>query len=271
MSRPPVPNPPALNPPAPALNPPAPVPLLGTGQVRHTRLRPVRNAFAYPSFFFLLPMRRLRAAPWPALARNRWAPLAFHDADHGEGGPDALAWLEALLAREGVADADGEIWLHCYPRVWGHTFKPVSFWYAHRAAGGLAAIVAEVNNTFGERHCYVLRPAAGASGWGQELRADKVFYVSPFCQVTGDYRFRFLRTEAASVARIEHHDAQGALLLTSVSGALEPLTPSAQRRALWRMPWLTLGVVARIHWQAFRLWWAGVPLVARQALKKEPA
>jgi DUF1365 family protein len=247
-------------------------PQLGTGQVRHTRLRPVRNAFAYPSFFFLLPMRRLRAAPWPALARNRWAPLAFHDADHGEGGADALAWLEQLLAREGIADAeaDGEIWLHCYPRVWGYSFKPVSFWYVQRASGALTAIVAEVNNTFGERHCYVLRPAAGASGWGQELRADKVFYVSPFCQVAGDYRFRFLRIAASpsaparSVARIEHHDAQGALLLTSVSGTLAPLSASTQRRALWRMPWLTLGVVARIHWQAFKLWRAGVPVVARQ-------
>ena len=247
------------------------VPLLGVGGVRHTRLRPTHHAFAYEGFFLLLPMRQLRRQPWPALARNRWAPLAFHDADHGEGEEDSLAWIERVLAQAGVRDATGEIWLQCFPRVWGYAFKPVSFWYAHRDDGALVAIVAEVNNTFGERHGYVLRPGPGASelAWGQTLQADKVFHVSPFCQVAGDYRFRFLRIPAAPgsassgrlVARIEHHDATGPLLLTSQSGTLFPLTSAVQRRTLWRMPWMTLGVFARIHWQALRLWWARVPVV----------
>ena len=139
---------------------PAPArPLLGIGEVRHTRLRPVRNAFAYPTYFLLLPMRSLRDHPAPALPRNRFGLVAFHDADHGDGRADSLAWLDELLAREGIGDADGEVWLHCYPRVLGHRFKPVSFWYCHRGDGSLAAVVAEVNNTFGERHCYLLRRA----------------------------------------------------------------------------------------------------------------
>ncbi|NDY91965.1 DUF1365 domain-containing protein [Ideonella livida] len=250
----------------------APTPLLGLGEVRHTRLRPVRNAFAYPTFFLLLPLRRLRAQPWPALARNRWAPIAFHDADHGDGGPDALAWMEALLAREGVHDADGEIWLHCYPRVLGHTFKPVSFWYCHRADGSLAAVVAEVNNTFGERHCYLLTGTPQAPlTWGRELVAQKVFHVSPFCRVAGGYRFRFLRTDLhadaapRTVVRIEHDDEQGPLLLTSVSGRLQPLSAAAQREVWRRMPLMTLGVVARIHWQALRLWCSRVPFFRKPA------
>ena len=107
--------------------------LLGFGQVRHTRLRPVRNAFVYATYFLMLPMRSLQTHGPGALARNRWAALSFDDRDHGDGrGPEqggALAWLDALLQAEGIADADGEVWLHCYPRVLGHTFKPVSFWY----------------------------------------------------------------------------------------------------------------------------------------------
>ena len=240
--------------------------LLGIGEVRHRRLRPVSHAFAYPTWFLLLPMRRLRACPEPLVRRNRFGLLSFHDADHGDGRADSLAWLDALLAREGVADATGEIWLQCYPRVLGFTFKPVSFWYCHRNDGTLAAVVVEVNNTFGERHCYLL--AGPSLGFGRELRARKVFHVSPFCAVAGDYRFRFLRAEPAAgavgdaariVARIDHHDAAGVLLETSVSGTVAPLDRRRLLRAFAAVPLLTLGIVARIRWQALRLWCKRVP------------
>ncbi len=234
-------------------------PLIGFGQVRHTRLRPKEHRFSYATFFLLLPMRALaRGSDAGALAVNRRGAISFHDVDHGDGRPaksgGALAWLDQLLRAEGIEDADGEVWLHCYPRVLGYTFKPVSFWYCERLDGSLRAIVVEVNNTFGERHCYLLDEPA----WGQELRAEKVFHVSPFCDVSGSYRFRFLFTDKGgalrTVARIDHDDAGGALIETSVSGALEPATPAALRRALWRYPVMTFAVIARIHWQALRLW-----------------
>jgi DUF1365 family protein len=234
----------------------------------------VRNAFAYPTYFLLLPMRSLRDHPAPALARNRFGLVSFHDADHGDGRADSLAWIEALLASEGIADATGEIWLHCYPRVLGFAFKPVSFWYCHRDGGGsLAAIVVEVNNTFGERHCYLLRGAELA--FGRELRATKRFHVSPFCAVAGEYRFRFMRTDMhplarpvrrdreRTVARIDHHDSAGVLLQTSISGELEPLSKAGLRAAFFRWPLMTLVLVARIHWQALRLWVRRVPFLRK--------
>lgn len=238
-------------------------PQVGFGEVRHTRLRPRRHAFAYPTFFLLLPMRELRARGSGALARNRRAAIAFHDRDHGDGRDDALAWLDETLRREGIADADGEAWLHCYPRVLGHTFKPVSFWYCHRADGTLRAVLVEVNNTFGERHCYLL----DAPAWGATQRARKVFHVSPFCPVEGEYRFRFLLAPGRrrTVARIDYDDAAGPLLETSVSGALQPATAAALRAALWRHPLLTLGVVARIHWQALKLWRQRLPFFPKPA------
>jgi DUF1365 family protein len=227
------------------------VPLLGFGQVRHTRLRPARNAFVYPTYFVLLPLRTLHREGSRVLAHNRRGALSFHDCDHGDGRDNALEWLDALLRSEGINDADGEAWLHCYPRVLGFTFKPVSFWYCHRADGSLRAIVAEVNNTFGERHCYLL----DAPAFGPELHADKVFHVSPFCTLAGGYRFRFLITPARTrtVVRLDYDDQDGTLLQTSVSGALEPVTAASIRRALWRYPAMTLGVIVRIHWQALRL------------------
>ena len=239
--------------------------LIGSGQVRHTRLRPALNRFAYPTYFLMLPMRSLRATPSPALPRNRFGLISFFDADHGDGRADSLAWLDELLAREGIGDASGEVWLHCYPRVLGHTFKPVSFWYCHRADDTLAAVVVEVNNTFGERHCYLL--AGPELAFGRELRARKVFHVSPFCDVTGSYRFRFMRSApprggadaGRTVARIDHHDAHGVLIQTSVSGLLRPLTPASVRAAFFGMPLMTLGVIGRIHWQAVKLRTKHVP------------
>ncbi len=236
---------------------------LAIGTVRHLRLRPAVHRFDYPTYFLLLPLRALRAQPDAALVRNGFGLVSFHDRDHGDGRTDCLAWLDEQLAREGVDDADGEVWLQTYPRVLGYAFKPVSFWYCHRRDGTLAAIVAEVNNTFGERHCYLLRGAE--LDWGRALHARKVFHVSPFCQVAGEYRFRFARGEDRIVARVEHHDGDGPLLLTSVSGALADATRARQRRAFFGQPLMTLGVIVRIHWQALRLLAKRVPIVRKPA------
>ena len=240
---------------------------IATGVVRHRRLRPVDNAFEYRTYFLMLPMRRLRDEPCPALTRNRFGLLAFHDRDHGDGRSDALAWLDELLAAEGIHDADGEVWLQTYPRVLGYVFKPVSFWHCERADGSLAAIVAEVNNTFGERHCYLL--AGEHLAYGHDLQARKVFHVSPFSQIVGGYRFRFMRSASPDgercVARIDHEDADGALLQTSLSGRLAPLTPASARAAFFGMPMMSFGVIARIHWQALRVWAKRVPYVKKPA------
>ncbi len=235
--------------------------LLGTGIVRHRRLKPAVHAFEYPTYFLMLPMRTLRRQACAALPRNRFGLLSFHDRDHGDGRGDALAWLDDLLQKEGVHDAHGEVWLHTYPRVLGYAFKPVSFWHCQRTNGTLAAIVVEVNNTFGERHCYLL--AGEQLAYGRELRAQKVFHVSPFCDVQGQYRFRFMRTDNRTVARVDHDDDSGPLLQTSVSGHLQPLTAPAARAAFFGMPMMTFGVIARIHWQALRLWLKHVPFFSK--------
>jgi DUF1365 family protein len=233
------------------------------GEIAHTRCRPAANAFAYPAFCLRIPLSRLPALAESGIAWNRRGLLAFHDRDHGAGdGGALLPWIRELLAAEGVA-ADGEVVLHTFPRMLGYVFNPVSFWVCHRADGRVGAVLCEVRNTFGERHDYLLaHPDGRPLVSGETLVARKVFHVSPFCAVTGRYEFRFNFGAERWLARIDYFDDDAnrePLLETRISGTVKPLGRAEARALLRRHPLFTVGVIARIHWQAVKLWRARVP------------
>lgn len=170
-----------------------------------------------------------------------------------------MPWITARLRERGLPD-DGEIILQTFPRLFGYVFNPVSFWYCHDRAGALIAVLAEVNNTFGGTHAYLLHNPGGAPlRDGQELRADKEFHVSPFNEIVGGYRFRFHLDRPAQLARIDYDDADGELLRTAISGKPRRWGTGALLSAVLRMPLMTAGVMLRIHWQALKLWLKGVP------------
>lgn len=226
---------------------------IGYGRVMHARLHPVLHRFDYPVYFVRLPIHDLGQAKTRGFSLNRFNLLSFHEADHGDGG-NCLDWVQELLARHSLV-ADGEIWLTTFPRVLGYAFKPVSFWHCHRADGHLLAVLAEVNNTFGERHVYLLR----TDDPDAILHADKVFHVSPFFPVRGRYTFRFQSGPGFFRARIDYDDGSGEALRTAWFGQLEPLTARTGLRAFFGYPLMTWGVIARIHLQALRLLLKRVP------------
>lgn len=234
-------------------------PRLLLGHVMHRRLRPVAHAFVYPVFHVQLPLRDLAAAECALFSVGRRNLLSFHSRDHGpRDGSPLLPWIEALLAEHGLPN-DGEIILQTFPRVLGFVFNPVSFWFCHDSKGQRIAVLAEVNNTFGGTHSYLLHRAGAPLADGEEMRAAKLFHVSPFNEVSGGYRFRFQLEGAAQHCLIDYEDEAGLLLKTAISGKPQAWSGAALLKAFLRMPCLTPGIVARIHWQALKLWLKGVP------------
>ncbi len=241
-------------------------PQLFVGHVMHRRLRPVAHAFVYPVFYIQLPVRNLASANCGIFSVDRSNILSFRSKDHGpRDGSPLLPWIEQLLRKHGLPD-DGEIMLQTFPRLFGLVFNPVSFWFCHDRQGALIAVLAEVNNTFGGRHNYLVHnPDGSPLSSGQVLRAEKDFHVSPFNRVEGGYRFRFVFDRPVPQAHIDYDDAEGELLLTAISGKAHPWTARALLTAFLRMPFLTAGVIFRIHLHALKLWLKGVPFIGARA------
>ena len=226
---------------------------LCAGTVLHHRLGGPAHRFAYPLYMLLLDLdelpdldRRLRL-----FGHGRRRPLSLRDRDHfGNDARSLRVKVEDFLHAEGIEPPGGRILLLTHPRVFGYVFNPVSFYYCYDRAGRLAARVAEVNNTFGDRHSY--------AGTTREWRDKKVMHVSPFFSMEGSYRWDLpepdhLRVEAfVDLTREGRPLLQARLILRP-----EPLTDRAIARALLRYPLMTLKVVAAIHFEALRLWRKG--------------
>jgi DUF1365 family protein len=237
------------------------------GRTFHGRKGAVANRFAYGVDYVALDPEGPVAAPWP-FRRNRAGLVSLHDRDHG-GAPGqgrGAAWVRDVLAQAGLAAAtDGRLALLAQPRILGHVFNPVAFWLCHDAGGALRVVIAEVTNTYGDRHSYLchrddLAPLTAAD----EVVARKIFYVSPFQPIEGGYRFRFdIGPDRISI-RIDLGHAAGGLIAT-LTGPRRPATTAGLLAAMVRRPFGSRRVLALIHWQALKLWWKGAGFRQRPA------
>ena len=227
------------------------------GTLMHARRTPARNVFRYPVSYFLVDLdeipeleRRLRFFSF-----NRRNLVTLHDRDHFDGG-SAKAEILKLTGDPTIE----RVLMLAQLRVLGFVFNPVSFYWCYRADGTLACMVAELNNTFGERLPEVLR--------GPELRYEqrKRLHVSPFFGLDQSYEYAFSQPGDDVWARIHVRDDGGARPFTAVlHGRRRELTNRSLARMLLRYPLMPLQVVALIHWQALRLRLKRVPFHRKPA------
>ena len=228
------------------------------GYVSHARLQPVGHTFRYPVYFFGLDLAELPELP--AVSRlfghNRRRPLAVYDRDYLDGQDQPIAEkLRTFLAQAGLSDATARVFLVTAARYWNHVFNPVSFYYCFNPAGQLRCTVAEVNNTFHERHLYVLPartpldPSTPAS-----FEAPKAFHVSPFNDLQGTYAFQFSPPSPRLAIDVNIVREGQVVFRSRLEGAPVPFTAANLRRTLVRYPLTTALTVPRIMIQAGRLY-----------------
>lgn len=230
------------------------------GQTTHARRGALRNAFRY-GVDYVLTDDDTTAGPF-LLSHNRfnlWSLWNRHNGGPRNAG-NGFKWFREELAQRGFPLEGARLLLLTQPSfLWFH-FNPVSFWIALKQ-GRPCAFIAEVNNTFGHRHCYFcahedFRPIAVSD----TITAAKLMHVSPFQMVAGQYRFNFALSEDAIRIRIFYENGSDGVIAT-LSGARRPASSISLLWAALRRPFGAARVVALIHWQALVLWWKRAPFL----------
>ncbi|ASP19990.1 cyclopropane-fatty-acyl-phospholipid synthase [Antarctobacter heliothermus] len=234
------------------------------GHTYHGRKGAVANGFRYSVDCVMLDAEAEVRGPM-LFSRNRGNLTSLQDRDHG-GAPGqgrGAVWAREVLGAHGI-DCNGPLMLLAQPRLLGHVFNPASFWLAYDG-DDLRAVIAEVSNTFGDRHSYLCAHADGSPITAQDhISARKVFHVSPFQPVEGHYVFRFdIRADRVGIWIDYTHENGG--LIATLCGPRQPLTNGQIMRSALRRPFGARRVLTLIHWQALKLWWKGAAYRRRPA------
>lgn len=239
------------------------------GRTTHVRYAPFERRFSYRLAQVLLDIDRIgeTARGLRFFSHNKGNLFSFHDKDHGDrSGAPLRAWADSMFQRAGVKDASSRIDLLCFPRIFGFVFNPLSIFFGHDSQGRLRGVIYEVNNTFGETHAYV---APVGDGDAHAHEASKIFHVSPLFPVRGDYRFRIQPPGDHFRLIVENHMDGARHHLATLVATARPLTDAWLARVLVTMPFMTLGVVAGIHWEALMLFLRGARYHRRPSLPSE--
>jgi DUF1365 family protein len=236
---------------------------LYSGLVVHQRFKPRRHRLRYRLAQILFDLDAM-----PALrlfSHNRFNLVSFHDRDHLDGSnTDLRTQVRQVLTDAGLRPDGGAIRLLCMPRILGHAFNPISVFFCHRENGDLMALLYEVNNTFGQRHTYLI-PVQDPNATAIRQHCDKAFYVSPFMRMDMTYAFRVVPPGETTAIVVHGDDQEGRVITAAFAGRRETLTDKALVRMLLRHGVLSLKVLGAIHWEAAKLWLKGLRIQPRPA------
>lgn len=238
--------------------------------VTHRRHVDVERAFRYRVFHLLVDADDLAATQTRVRGFGPRRPLGLRTQDHfGPSDAPLRDKVGAWVQGHGATLGAGPLILWTYPRILGHVFNPVSWWWSFNPDGTLALAIAEVNNTFGDWHAYLLTDL-DVRGHIVHAAADKDFHVSPFLPIEGlRYEFTMRPVDLGDprqpvAARIRVVDDAGREVFdASQVGHPQPLTTASLWRAALAHPMVSVVTLGRIHWQALRLWLRRVPFFRR--------
>ncbi|NEB00397.1 DUF1365 domain-containing protein [Streptomyces sp. SID13726] len=230
------------------------VPALYPCTIAHVRTAPRRRTLRHRTYLWLLDPDRPPRLPFPLRPLARFDPRDHFTGEH----PSIRAGLDAFLAGHGVRLDGGRVLMLTHARVLGYVFNPLTLYWCHGPAGDLRCVVAEVHNTYGGRHSYLLHPDPTGTA-----RAAKRFYVSPFLPVDGHYRMR-LPEPAERLDLTVHLDREhGRAFTATVRGTRRTASPTTLLRLALRHPWSTLAVATAIRVHGVRLFLRGLPVQPR--------
>jgi DUF1365 family protein len=243
------------------------------GKVGHERLMPRENSFRYGAYFLLLDLNEIDevATGFRFFSRNKLNLFSLYDSDHGaRDGTRLREWIDTVLTGAGVSLDGGRVMLLTFPRVLGFRFFPVSYWYCYHQDGTLRAILAEVNNTFHQNHNYLLHKKGEPLAWGEKLTAQKIFYVSPFIEIS-PIEYHFVFTEPGDDLKVEMDVLQDehTLLMARLRLARHELGDKAILGSLFRYGPMSLRAKFLIYWQALKIRSKGIRTVPRPAPPEE--
>ena len=243
-----------------------------SGTVAHRRLRPKMHFLKYRAFWMLFDLDELPVLDrtFKRFSHNHFNLFSFHDRDHGDSsGKPLRQWVEGHLREAGIVADDGPIRLLCLPRILGYVFNPISVYFCYLTDGTLNAILYEVNNTFGQRHSYLI-PVEPGSRRMIEQSCPKRLYVSPFNDMEMSYQFKVIPPDTTIAVGIDALDLRGLLITTALSGKRKEFSDRAIVKAFLGHPLLTLKVIVAIHWEALQLWLKGVKMTERPPGPEQP-
>lgn len=225
------------------------------GHVYHKRFTPHVHEFKYRSFFMQISLKEINSFKLKFFSINHFNLFSFDFKDHGKrNSSDLYSFANQLLETHNFSADYDDIVIHTIPRIFGYIFNPVSFWYVIKN-NQTVAIIAEVNNTFGETKSYVLDPNIPAS--------IKAMQVSPFNQIEGNYQFSFQSKNEYSKVHITYLIENSPVIYASTEGKEIPFNDFELLKLFFKLPIHNLMIVSLIHFEALRLFIKKVPFYGK--------
>lgn len=237
-------------------------------KVIHKRVTPAINQFLYKVFYICFDVAKINKLKSRFFSINRFNIFSFYLKDYGaRNGSNIEKWAREILATNHINNV-AQIFLLTHPRILGYVFNPVSFYFAIDNQENLQAVIAEVNNTFGETHTYLVYNKNGAKILeNQWFIADKEFHVSPFYRVEGEYKFRFIFNHKNIAVWIDYFNNNKTLSTSLISYKKITLNDLNLLKTFTLLPFMVLKVITLIHWQALKIIFKKIKYISKPQQK----